>query len=96
MMRAHLDVGASNLAIRNGSLKGIIERVFAVAKPEAAYFFVESGHRTMLAVLDIADPSLIPQIAEPLFQDLDADVTILPVMISPELEQGLASWVKAA
>jgi hypothetical protein len=38
-----------------------------VLQPEAFYEFVENGQRTVFAVFEMADPSQIPVITEPLF-----------------------------
>ena len=49
-------------------------------KPEAMYFAAPDGRRTALMVFDMADPSDLVPFCEPFFQELDADVEIIPVM----------------
>ena len=93
LIRAHLNVDASNLSIREGTLGPLLQKVFAVARPEATYFCVDSGRRTVLAIADIS-PEMIPQIAEPMFHDLSADLAFIPVMTGQELEAGLETWAK--
>ena len=53
---------------------------------------VESGRRTVLMVFDMPDPSMIPELAEPFFQGLGAELSFNPVMIAPELQAGLGAW----
>lgn len=42
-----------------------------------------------MTVLDMADPSQIPQIAEPLFLNVDAAVEFAPVMNAEDLKKAL-------
>ena len=58
-------------------------------KPEAAYFWPENGERAGMMVFDMADTTQIPQIAEPLFMNLDAAVEFLPVMNADDLRTAL-------
>jgi hypothetical protein len=41
-------------------------------------------------IFDITGPSRIPQIAEPLFQGLDAHVEFIPVMNGDDLKKALS------
>lgn len=91
MLKASLSIEASNKAIHNGSLPGMLEKVMGKMKPEAAYFTTFHGRRTILAFFEMADSSMIPQIAEPLFSGLQAEVEFVPVMNQAELQQGLAA-----
>jgi hypothetical protein len=86
-----------NTLVRQGKgakmLAGIVEEL----KPEAAYFSEREGKRCALFVLDVAEPSQIPSIAEPFFLQFQADCRFRIVM-SPEdlaragLEQLGAKW----
>lgn len=90
MLRATVPVEAGNRAIANGSLAQVIQKVLALTQAEAAYFTAIDGKRTMLAFFEMKDSSLIPQIAEPLFSGLQAEVELTPVMNREELQQGLS------
>jgi hypothetical protein len=46
--------------------------------------------RTAVMVLDLKETSQIPELAEPLFQALDAQIEFTPVMNAQELQAGLA------
>jgi hypothetical protein len=91
LLKASLNVEASNKAIHNGSLPQILQKVMGLAQPEAVYFAPYQGKRTMFAFFDLKDPSMIPQLAEPLFSALQAEVEFIPVMNQEELQKGLAA-----
>ena len=93
MLKAQLDVDAANLAIADGSIGKTFEKLFGYCRPEAAYFLVEQGKRTVYAVFDMASPDQIPVIGETLFQAFGATVDLHPVMIGADLEKGLGAWM---
>jgi len=91
MLKIQMPVEKANHAIQSGNLPKVMERTMQQLKPEAAYFFPENGKRTCLFVFDMKDASQIPAIAEPFFLELDAEVTLTPVMNGDDLKQGLAA-----
>jgi hypothetical protein len=95
MMRASANVEASNKAIHNGSLPQILKKVADLVQPEATYYLTYQGKRTVLMFFDMKDPSMIPQLAEPLFSALQAEVEFTPVMNQEELQKGLATALGA-
>lgn len=69
----------------------IVEQVVQQLHPEAAYFLpTDDGHRSMVLVFDMTDPSQIPAIAEPLFMGGRARVTLTPCMNLDDLQGGLS------
>ena len=92
MMKFHLDVEAANLAINDGSIATIFDKVFQICRPEAAFFLTEDGRRTGHVYFDMVSPDQVPQLAEPLFQGMNATVDFIPVMNQAELEKGLQAW----
>jgi hypothetical protein len=90
MLRWTVPVEKGNEAIRDGSIGRTIESLLQQLEPEAAYFLAEHGERAGMIFFDMADPSQIPQIAEPLFQNLDAAVEFVPVMNADDLRNALA------
>lgn len=74
-----------NAAVRNGSAGKTIERILAEAKPEAVYFTEYDGRRGAIMIVDVADPSKVPALAEPWFLSFNADVTFHIVMSPEEL-----------
>ena len=96
LMRWRLGVKETNEAIRTGRMAEINKRLDELTKPEAQYFCTEGGTRTGYVFFDLADPSDIPPIAEPLFQELNATVEFFPTMDAAQLGAGLdkasAAW----
>ncbi len=89
LMRWRLGVTETNEAIRSGRMAEINTRLDELTKPEAQYFCTEGGTRTGYVFFDLADPSDIPAIAEPLFQELNATVEFFPTMNAAQLGAGL-------
>ena len=89
MLRVCMDVEAANKALRDGSLQETIESVSSLIHPETTFFTSEGGKRTAYFIFQLADPSQIPEIAEPFFQTLGAEVDLKPVMNAEELEKGI-------
>ncbi|MEU8672819.1 hypothetical protein OG333_18270 [Streptomyces anulatus] len=94
MLRAHMDTQISNEAIKNGTLPKIMKAMTGLLEPEAAYFGPSEGGRCCTFVFDMKDSSLLPTIAEPLFQKLGAKIEIQPVMNSEDMKKGLAALRK--
>jgi hypothetical protein len=90
MMMAVLDTEAGNEALRNGSMITTVEQMMNQLKPEAAYFAAPAGQRSCFVVFDMADPSQIPAIVEPLFVGAKATVTLSPCMNLEDLQKGLS------
>lgn len=93
MLKAHLEVQVANIAMSDGSVEKTIGEVMQYCKPEAAYFCTEGGRRTIYAVFDLAEPSDIVVLAEPLFQNLGAEVEFIPVMVQADLQKGAGIWM---
>ncbi len=89
MLRWTVPVERGNETIKDGSLARTIESLMEELKPEAAYFWPEDGERAGMMVFDMADPTQIPQIAEPLFLNLEAAVEFVPVMNADDLRTAL-------
>jgi hypothetical protein len=89
MLRWTVPAAKGNEGIQNGAIQQTIEMLMADLQPEAAYFLAEGGKRAGVMVFDMTDPAQIPQIAEPLFQALEADVEFVPVMNADDLKRAL-------
>lgn len=89
MLKVIMDVDAGNEALKSGMLPRVIQEFQEKHKPEAMYFGLEDGKRTAFAVFDLADPSELPAIAEPLFMHLKARLEMMPVMNAADLKVGV-------
>lgn len=85
LLKVSLPVETANDVARSGKLGSTLESILAEQKPEAAYFVEMEGMRTGIIVVDIADPSQIPAIAEPYFLAFNAEVTFHPAMVPADL-----------
>ena len=90
LLKWELGHEATTEAMRSGRMEAINKTLAEQTQPEAAYFGTENGRRTAYIFFDLADPALIPVIAEPLFQELHSTVEFIPVMNTDELQRGLA------
>ena len=74
-----------NTAVRNGTAGKTMERILAEVKPEAVYFTEYDGRRGAIMIVDVADSSKVPALAEPWFLSFNADVSFHIVMNPEEL-----------
>ena len=72
-----------NTFVRDGVVAKKIKKILDACKPEAAYFTDQDGKRGGILVVDVADSSKIPGLAEPWFLTFNADVK-LRIAMSPE------------
>ena len=72
-----------NSAVRKGTAGDILKRILDEIKPEAVYFTEYNGQRGAILIVDVADPSKVPAIAEPFFLSFNAQVE-LHIVMSPE------------
>lgn len=91
MIRWKVPAEQGNLTVKSGTMTKVLESMLRNLKPEAAYFHAEGGLRGGTMVFEMADPSEIAQIAEPLFQELNAQIDLLPVMNAEDLRRALES-----
>jgi hypothetical protein len=81
-----------NEAVKNGTAGKKLQQILAEIKPEAVYFTEQDGHRGAVMIVDVADPSKIPAMAEPFFLIFNADVEFRIVMSPDDLQKaGLES-----
>jgi len=90
LMKIVIPAESGNAAIQNGSFAKIVGDGIERLKPEAVYFVAENGLRSALVVIDMADSTDMPRVAEPFFMGLNAAVTFSPVMTPDDLKKGFA------
>ena len=64
-----------------------IRRILEDIKPEAVYFTELNGRRGAILIVDLADPSQVPAMAEPWFLTFNAEVRIRVAMTPEDLEK---------
>ena len=90
MAKITMPVESGNRAVKDGSIRTIMQRFAERWKPEAMYFGGFEGRRSMFIVFDMTDPSNLVTFAEPLFSELNADVVVIPIMTADDLQNGFA------
>lgn len=90
MAKITMPVEQGNLAIKDGTLPGVMQRAAERWRPEAMYFTTFDGTRTAFIVFDLPASADIPPFAEPFFAELNANVQIVPVMNGDDLQSGLS------
>src|SRR5438309_527698 len=76
-----------NTAVKDGTADAKMAKILEAAKPEAAYFTEQCGRRTAILIVDVADPSKVPSLAEPWFLTFQADVEFRIVMSPEDLQK---------
>lgn len=74
-----------NAAVKDGSAGSKLNRILESIRPESVYFTEQNGQRGAVLIVDLADPSKIPALAEPWFLTFNADVQFRVVMTPDEL-----------
>jgi hypothetical protein len=85
-----------NRSILDGSLPSKIKKYVEAVKPEAVYFTVREGQRTMFAVVNIPTEDKMVAFHEPLWLDWEASVTVTPAMSLADLEKAGKDMEKLA
>lgn len=89
MMKMQMDTEAGSKAVSDGGMPQFMQEMMGRLKPEAAYFGPEDGVRTAYIVFDLKDPSELPELSEPFFSKLKANIKMFPVMDREDLQKGL-------
>jgi len=77
-----------NQAVKDGTVGQKIRRILEDIKPEAVYFTELNGRRGAILIVDLADPSQVPALAEPWFLAFNAEVRFRIAMTPADLEKG--------
>ena len=89
MLKVQVPTDAGNQALQNGKMGEVIGQFMETHRPEAAYFAVEDGLRTMFAFVNMDDISDMPALGEPFYIHLNANITLTPAMNAEDLKKGL-------
>ena len=72
-----------NTLVRDGTVGEVLRKILDDLKPESIYFVEQGGTRAAVAIVDVADSSRIPSLAEPFFLKFNADCKFR-IAMSPE------------
>ena len=87
LVTVHIPHEPFNEAVRDGSAGPKTEAILNELKPEAVYFTEMEGLRTVIMIVEIDSPSMVPAIAEPWFLTFSADVEFHIVMGRDDLKK---------
>jgi hypothetical protein len=76
-----------NTLVRKGTAGETIGKILAAVKPEAVYFTEQDGRRGAVLVVNMADASQIPALAEPWFLNFQADCKFRVTMTPEDLQR---------
>jgi hypothetical protein len=85
LMYVELPLEPFNTAVRAGTAGQKIKRIIEAIKPEAAYFSEQNGKRGGVLVVNVKDPSDVPQLAEPWFLTFNAEIEFRIAMTPEDL-----------
>ena len=74
-----------NSMVRNGTAGEIMGRIIESTKPESIYFTELEGHRSAIMVVEVANPSDVPAIAEPWYLNFEAECEFRIAMTPEDL-----------
>ena len=80
MIDFRLPLEPFNSLVKSGTAGQKIQKILEDIKPEAVYFSARNGQRGGTIIVDLADSSRIPSVAEPLFLTFNASVEFHVVM----------------
>ena len=87
LLEVNIPTEIGNKGVKDGTLIKQLNEYLSEVKPEAAYFTINKGRRTVFFILNIENAEKIPEIAEPFWLDWHADVNVMPVMNEKDFEK---------
>ena len=80
LVRATMPVAAGNAFIKRADWQTKMDQIMGDLKPEAAYFTLDRGQRTLYLLVNVEHSHQLPAMAEPLWHTFQADVDFIPTM----------------
>ena len=87
LVKAIIPVEAGNALVKDPNMKTRMDTIMGDIRPEAVYFTIDNGQRTLYFFVNIENVEDMPRIAEPLWLSLKADVSVLPAFTPEDMEQ---------
>lgn len=85
IMMIQFPIEPFNTAVRDGTVGAKMKKILEDAQPESAYFMERDGHRGGILIVDVANPSDVPRLAEPWFLTFNAEVEFRIAMTPEDL-----------
>jgi hypothetical protein len=79
IIRATIPVSAGNKLVRT-NLQDTMDKLLGDVRPDAVYFAIEKGQRTLYLIASAEKGAEMIRLAEPLWLSLEADVDVIPAM----------------
>ena len=76
-----------NTLIKGNKFGPLLKKILDELKPEAAYFTEMDGSRGAVLIIEVADPSRIPTLAEPCFLNFNAECRFRICMTPADLSK---------
>ena len=89
LVKATIPSAAGNAMVRDANMQSKMESVMADVRPEATYFTVEEGQRTIYFVVNLEGVEDMPRVAEPLWLAWSADLTFMPAFVPEDMEKAM-------
>jgi hypothetical protein len=96
IVEAVIPAEAGNRSIMDGTLPSKMKKYLDDVKPEAVYFTVKDGQRTIFVVVNLPSEDKMVAFHEPLWLDWGASVTVTPAMSLADLEKAGKDMEKLA
>ncbi len=87
IMNVKIPHATFNAAVKDGTAGAKIGKILEAIKPEAVYFTEQDGYRGAMLIVDLADASKIPVLAEPWFLTFQANVEFRIAMTPEDLQR---------
>jgi hypothetical protein len=85
IMNVTLPLEPFNSLVRSGEIAGVIRKILDAVKPDTIYFTEQDGYRGAIAVVNVAEASDVPRLAEPWFLGLEAECSFRIAMTPEDL-----------
>lgn len=89
MLRLQLEAELGSEGLKSGAVQKAFANFSEKFKPEASYFTLGDGMRTIYFVFDMAGAHQLPAVCEAFFE-LGAGVEVIPAMNADDIKAGLA------
>ncbi len=87
LVKATLPVESGNALVKDPNMQQRMDTVMGDIRPEAVYFTIEDGQRTVYFVVEVGGIEDMPRVAEPLWLSWKANVTFLPAFTPEDMDK---------